>query len=334
MSAIASPGLVWANLVSIYVIWGSTYLGTALLIETMPPLAGSGLRFLIAGVLLVGIVAVLRGPRALAVSPRQLGSAALIGVMLLGVGLGTLSLASAHVPTGIAALVVASIPLWIIVFRILGRDIPGWRTLLGVAIGMLGLALIALPGGSEAPESGPAADGSGSAVWIIALLGSSAVWALGSWLSPRLTLPTDTLVVTTYEIFAAGIALFVVGLLRGERLDIAQVSGRSWFGFAFLVLVGSIIGYTSFAWLLGHAPLSLVSTYAYVNPAVAVLLGLIVFGEALSSDVVIGLTIVLGGVILVVRGESRARARSVTLLGDGVPAIDDDALPGDVPRPR
>lgn len=320
-------GLTWANMASVYLIWGSTYLGTALLIETLPPLAGSGLRFLLAGALLIGIVAIVRGPGSLRITRRQFASTALIGVLLLGVGLGTLSLASSHVPTGIAALVIASVPLWIVLYRMLGGDVPGWRTLLGVAVGMSGLALIALPGGTEAPESGPAAGSESAIVWIIALLGSSAVWAFGSWLSPRLELPADALVVTTYEILVAGVVLLGVGLLRGERFELAQVSGRSWAGLAFLVVFGSVIGYTSFAWLLGHAPLSLVSTYAYVNPAIAVLLGLMFFGEAISADVLIGLTVVLGGVVLVVRGESRSTA----LLGDGVPAVDDDALPRDEP---
>lgn len=308
-----TPLAVWTNLLVVYIVWGSTYIAIALVVETMPALIGAGLRFAIAAVLLVAYIAVRRGPRALALPKREWSSAMLIGVLLLGVGIGTASMALAHVPTGIAALIIASTPLWIICYRALAGDRPGGLTLAGVAVGIAGLAWIALPGGTESPTSGPAAGETGSLVgWTIALLVGSIIWGFGSWVSPRLPLPRDTMVMTTYQVLAGAIVLTTVGLLRGERLIIAEVSTASWLALVYLVVLGSLIAYTSYVWLLGNVPISLVSTYAYVNPVVAVVLGTIVFGEAISADVIVGITVVLGGVVLVVTGESRRRVSSAT----------------------
>lgn len=299
----------WVNLFIVYLVWGSTYLATAVLVETWPPLAGSGLRFLLASLLLAVYIIATRGTRALRVQRVELGSSVLIGVLLLSVGIGTLSLAVSHVPTGLAALLVATIPLWAVIIQAIGRRRPRPLTLAGVIIGLIGVALILLPGGTQAPQSGPAAEGTQVALWSLALLGSSIVWAFGSWLSPRLKTPSDTLVMTLYQMLTASTVLIVIGMLRGERFDFSSVSLASWLGLAYLVVFGSLIAYNAFTWLIAHASLSFVTTYAYVNPAVAVLLGFIVFGEALTTDVWIGLTVVLSAVALVVSGERVRRAR-------------------------
>lgn len=294
---------IWSALLIVYFVWGSTYVAIALMIETIPGLTGSGIRFVLAAAAMAVIVAIARGPRSLRVTRREAGTSALIGVMLLATGIGTVSVVSEHVPTSVAALIVATIPLWVVVIRLISGDRPRPFTLIGVAVGLVGLGAILLPGGTSAPASGPAADGTAIVAGTIALVFSTFLWALGSWLTPRLPRPSNILVFTTYQMLVAGIVLLIVGRIVGEELDLSAVSTSSWVGLAYLITFGSLIAYTAFTWLVGNAPLSLVTTYAYVNPAVAVVLGVIAFGEVVSSDVIIGVVFVLGGVALVVSGE-------------------------------
>lgn len=308
-----SPALrVWSALLIVYFVWGSTYVAIALMIETLPGLTGSGIRFVIAALAMAAIVAIARGPRTLRVTRREAGTSALIGVMLLATGIGTVSVVSNHVPTSIAALIIATIPLWVVVIRLVTGDRPRPFTLIGVAIGLIGLGAILLPGGTSAPASGPAANGTAIVAGSIALVCSSFLWALGSWMSPRLPRPSNTLVFTTYQMLVAGVVLLIAGRVSGEEIDLGAVSTSSWLGLIYLIVFGSLIAYTAFTWLVGNAPLSLVTTYAYVNPAVAVVLGVLAFGEVVSSDVIIGVVFVLGGVALVVSGERIRRQPVVT----------------------
>jgi drug/metabolite transporter (DMT)-like permease len=228
-----------------------------------------------------------------------------MGVALLGVGLGTVGLAQDYVPTGVMALIIASTPLTIVIWRVITGDRPARLTLVGVVIGLMGIGWMLLPGGTR-PVSGTDGD---VVFWSVLILIASLIWATTSFFSARLPKPADSFALTTYELLSGGIALTVVGLIIGERIDLSAISGRSWAGWIFLVTAGSVLAFTSFTWLINNAPISLASTYAYVNPAVAVLLGLLLYSEVLTSDVVIGLTVVLGGVILVVSGES-LRSRS------------------------
>lgn len=293
---------VWGPLVGLWLVWGSTYLGIGVMSTSdLPPLMANGSRFLAAALVLGGILAVVKGPRVFAVSRQELRSVAVMGVALLGVGIGTLSLAERYVPSGIAALLVAVMPLYVILLRLRSGDRPQRLTMVGVAVGLGGLALMMLPGGTE-PVSGTDGD---VVLWSLAILGSSFCWAFFSFRSVRYPFPGNPLVTTTYEMAFAALALLVVGLLRGERLSTSGVSPAGWWAWAWLILA-SIAGYTAYTWLLGHAPLSLTSTYAYVNPVVAVILGFLLISEPLTRDVVVGLTVVVGGVALVVTGERRA----------------------------
>jgi drug/metabolite transporter (DMT)-like permease len=286
--------------VALWLIWGSTYLGIAVVGTSMPPMLANGFRFLVAALVLGGVLVILRGPRFFAISPEQLRSVAIMGVALLGVGIGTVSMAERYVPSGVTALLIAVMPLWVILLRLRASDHPARLTLIGVAVGMIGLVLMLIPGGTR-----PVAGGDGDVVlWSVALMFSSFCWAFFSFRSTRYVFPKNALVTTTYEMLFAGAALLGVGALRGERLHLEQVSANSWWAWAYLI-VASIAGYTAYTWLLGHAPLSLTSTYAYVNPVVAVLLGFLIIGEAITPDVVVGLTVVVGGVALVVTGERR-----------------------------
>jgi drug/metabolite transporter (DMT)-like permease len=291
---------VWVPLIALWLVWGSTYLGIAVIGTSMPPLMGNATRFLAAALLLGLALVLVRGPRVLAVTLEQLRSTAIMGVALLAVGIGTLALAERYVPSGIAALIVAVMPLYVILFRLRAGDRPPGLTLLGVAIGLGGLALMLLPGGTV-PVSGTDAD---VVLWSAAILASSFCWAYFSWRSARYTFPSNPLVTTTYELAFAGAALLGIGAIRGERVQLEAVQPDAWWAWAWLV-AASLIGYTCYTWLLGHAPLSLTSTYAYVNPVVAVILGSLLLREALTRDVLLGLTVVVGGVALVVSGERR-----------------------------
>ncbi|MGD9954438.1 MAG: EamA family transporter [Candidatus Nanopelagicales bacterium] len=302
----ASAGRVWAALLVVYVVWGSTYLGIKLATESMPAQLALGFRFLVAAAVLAVVVRIRRGPGALRVAPRELGGAALVGVMLLGVGMSTVGLGQDYVPTGVAALLVAVTPVWIVLLRAGTGDRPRLVTWLGVGVGLVGVALLVLPGsdvaavGSATPQQ--------RAFWSLLIVLGSASWATGSFLQQRIPTPKDALVMSTYEMVAGGLALIAVGMLRGERWpDLFDATAVSWAGWVYLVLVGSLIAFSAFVWLIDHAPISLVSTYAYVNPVVAVALGTLVLGESLTGGVVLGGLIIIGGVMLVVSGERLTR---------------------------
>ena len=290
----------WGALAIVYVVWGSTYLGIRIAIETLPALLSGSLRFLTAALLLAGFLAVRQGPAVLRVAPRQLGSAALVGILLLTGGNGMVAIAEEHLATGLAALLVASVPLWLVVFRTATGDRPPVATLTGVITGFAGVALLSLLGHG----------GSGSAVSVVVVLVGSLSWALGSFLSGRLPLPANSLTTSVYEMAAGGLAMAGVGLLRGEHLDVTQVSARSWTALAYLVVFGSLAAFTAYSWLLGHAPISLVGTYAYVNPAVAVLLGALILSEPVTVTVLLGGAVIIAGVGIVVSTERRPRAIS------------------------
>ena len=299
----ASSLAVWSALSVVYVVWGSTYLAIAVTVESMPPLVALGTRFLTACAVLGLALVLRRGPRALAVPWPELRGAVVVGVLLLGVGMGVLALAEQHVPSGVAALIVAIMPLWVVILRAVTGDRPPLVTWLGVAVGIAGVVVLV----------GPGASGRGSEqrlFWSLAMLVSTACWAFGSFLQPKIATPRDPLVLSFYEMLTGGVALTLVGLLRGEHVsDLANATARSWWGWAYLVVVGSLFAYTAFVWLVGHAPLSLVSTYAYVNPVVAVLLGWWILGEPLTVGLLVGGAIVVVGVMLVVSAERMARRR-------------------------
>lgn len=288
------------RLLPLWLLWGATYLGIVLMLDSMPSLMGNGSRFLAASAVLATLLVVVRGPRILAVTRSQLRSLLVMGVMILGVGIGILGLAERYVPSGIAALLVSITPLIIVLFRIRAGERPARLTMAGVALGLIGLVLMLLPGGTV-PVAGSDQD---VVIWSIAIVLGSLSWAYFSWRSTSFDLPDDPLKTTVYELLVAGVAMSVVGFLIGERWDFDSITTASWIGWGYLMLA-SLIAYASYVWLLGNAPISLTATYAYVNPIVAVILGALIISEPLTRDVVIGLTIVVGGVVLVVTGERR-----------------------------
>jgi drug/metabolite transporter (DMT)-like permease len=300
---------IMGPLIMLWIIWGSTYMGIALMVKSMQPLLGSGSRFITASLILGTIVLLVKGPSAFRVTRAQLSGAAFMGVSILGISIGILTLAQRYVPSGIAALIVSVIPLWIIFFRLHAGDRPSRLTSLGVGVGLIGLVLMLLPGGTT-----PVNDATSTqvAIWSIAIACGSFSWAFFSYRSTRYEQPTEPLTTAVIELATAGIFLVVVGSLIGERWDFGVITQQSWFGWWFLVIV-SAVAYGAFVWLLNNAPMSLVATYAYVNPVVAVILGFVILNEATTSDVIVGLSIVVGGVVLVVTGERRTRLRLAAL---------------------
>jgi drug/metabolite transporter (DMT)-like permease len=285
---VTPQGKVWTALVTVYVIWGSTYLGIAYAGETIPPLFAASTRFIVAGALMAAVVG-LRGGT-LRVSRRALVSCVIIGALLPGAN-AVLFFAERKVPTGLASLIIASVPLWVVLLRLLGRERLPWPALAGVGVGFAGVAVLAHPSG-------------GATYWGIALCVISAVmWATGSVLSAWLVMPDDPFAATSYEMLAGGLLMLPFSLFTVHHFSPSMTSILGWI---YLVTFGSIVGYTAYTWLLANAPLGLVSTYAYVNPIVAIVLGVLFRGEHLTWRLLVGAVIVVVAVALVVRQEPPA----------------------------
>ena len=290
---------IWLGLGAIYVIWGSTYLAIRVMVRTVPPLLGAGVRFAIAGVVLLGVLTVRRGLHGIRVPAAQLATTALIGVLLAAGGNGLVTVAERHVPSGLAALIVASIPLWIVIYRLLGRDRVAPATLLGVAIGFVGVGILLLPGAR------PAGVPLGSTLLLVA---AAASWGGGSFAAQRLPLPRDPLVSTGWQMAWGGLVLLVAGGLSGESAP-SSIGAKPALAFVYLVVIGSLVAYTAYAWLLQNAPISQVATYAYVNPLVAVVLGAVFLGETVGAATVAGTALIVASVAVIVRREARPRVK-------------------------
>jgi drug/metabolite transporter (DMT)-like permease len=287
---------VWTALVTVYVIWGSTYLGIAVTGETIPPLFAASTRFIAAGSLMVLVVLLRRGK--LRVSRRALASCVLIGILLPGAN-AVLFFAERDVPTGLASLIIASVPLWVVLLRLVGRERLPWQALAGVGVGFAGVAVLAQPSGG--------ATASGIALCVL----SAVMWSVGSVLSARVTMPDDPFAATAYEMLAGGLVMLPISLFTVHDFSPSTASILGWI---YLVTFGSIVGYTAYVWLLANAPLGLVSTYAYVNPVVAIALGVAFRGEQLTWRLLLGAAIVVVAVATVVRQEPP----SATQIEEGV----------------
>ena len=290
---------MWTALGLVYVVWGSTYLAIAYVVDSLPALLSASLRFAVAGLLLAAYLRVRRGRAAFRASRRQAIGAFGIGALLLLGGNGLVTLAEQrNVPSGLAALLVAAVPLWVVLLRAGSGDRPAGRTLLGVGLGFIGVAVLLLPGAR--PE--------GVALLpALMVVGSSILWSIGSFTATRIELPGDALLTTTLQMLGGCVALGVAGLGAGERFEPSAVTGQSVAALAYLVVFGSLVAFTAYSWLLGVAPVSQVATYAYVNPVVAVLLGALVAGEAVGGTTVIGGVVTVLAVALVVGEQGRRR---------------------------
>jgi drug/metabolite transporter (DMT)-like permease len=290
-------------LVTVYLVWGSTYLGIKYAVAGLPPFLAMGVRFLLAGAVLCAAVLLLRGRGALRMARSRAATAALCGLFLLVGGNGLVAVAEQDVDSGLAALLIAGTPLWVVLLRALLRDRPSAGTVAGLLLGLTGVAVLLLPGVRGAAALGP--------MLLVCL--SSVLWSVGTVLATRRPMPADPFAATVVEMAAGGVGLVVLGSVGGEwgRLDLAGTSPSAWIAFSCLVLVGSVIGYSAYVWLLARAPLSLATTYAYVNPAVAVALGALFLSEPLTSNVLVGGAVIIAAVAWVITSEARARRRPV-----------------------
>jgi drug/metabolite transporter (DMT)-like permease len=297
--------MTWVALWIVYVIWGSTYFAIAYVIETMPPLLSMGIRFMLAGILLGLFIIARNGFQEIAVPRNEIRTSVVLGFVLLGFGLGNVAVAEKHVPSGIVALIIAALPLWIAIFRFVSGERPSSRTWLGLCVGFVGVALLLKPGSVQSVSG----EGSSTVIfYMIMVLVGNIGWALGTFLAPRFPLPKNALVFTAYELLAGGVSLTLAGVFKGETLgDFLDGSNWSWLWFAYLVIFGSIIAYSAYLWLVQNAPVSLTATYAYVNPVIAVALGAVFLDEVITASYAIGGLIIVLGVLVVVSGESNKK---------------------------
>jgi drug/metabolite transporter (DMT)-like permease len=293
---------LWLALGTVYVVWGSTYLGIAVAIQSLPPFLMLALRFLIAGGVLVGWE-LLRNGRSVLPTWRQLRDSAIVGALLLGIGNGFVGLGEARsVPSGIAAILVAMMPLWLAVFAWLYfRERLPRMAVLGVIVGLVGVALLVWPfGGGSA-----AFDALGIAVLLIAPIG----WTHGSLFSAhRADLPRRPLMASGVQMLAGAVSLALEGALTGElgRVHPEAVTLPSILALVYLITIGSMVGFNAYAWLLRHAPLPLVGTYAYVNPVVAVALGALFLSESITTRTLVAAAVIVAAVAMIVTARSRA----------------------------
>lgn len=298
-----NPVKVWTALITVYLVWGSTYLGIAILVKTAPPLISMGARFVLAGIILGLFLMLFKGAKILKITGREALATLFLGGLLLGFGLGNLTLAERYVPSGIAALIVAALPIWVTLFQYFAGIVPDKRTLLGVTLGIIGVAIIVLPNRATTSDTGE-----NLAFWMLMILFGNIAWAFGTFVTPRIGVPKNSLVLTTYQMFFGGVTLALAGLVRGERVNsqsLAEISSSSLWAWIYLIFVGSILGYGAYIWLITHVSLTLASTYAYVNPIVAVALGILILSEPFSLLMAIGGAIVIFGVILVLQSNKR-----------------------------
>lgn len=300
-----STAAVATALLIVYVVWGSTYLGIAVMIETMPPLLAAGVRYGTAGlIMLVALVVHARWQASDEPAERptraHIRSAFIIGTLLLLGGNGGVVLAELRIPSGVAAVLVATVPIWLAVFdAIVTRRRPSTLVIGGLIAGIAGVAVLL------APVEG--LDGL-DPIGILLVLGAAISWAIGSLYARRAPLPRSGLLGTALEMMAGGVVLVAAGTVLGEigRTDVSQFSLSSILAIAYLVVFGSIVAFTAYTWLLANVPVSTVGTYAYVNPIVAVALGALILGEPITPRTLIAAAIIIGAVVAMVSGRPRA----------------------------
>ena len=296
---------VWIALAVVYVVWGSTYLGIKIAVDTIPPLLAAGSRFLVASLLLAAILA-WRGT-SIRVTRRELGASAIAGGLLLGLGVGLVHVAETRIDSSVAAMIAGT------VLRLLAGENPARATRLSTLTGLFGLLLVVAPG-----------LGAGStALGLAVMISASMSWTLGSFLSKRLSLPSDPFVASVYEMAFGGAFLMLGAAVFGEYGEVSSGTFAldSVLAWVYLVVMGSVVGFSAYAWLLRVAPISLVVTHQYVNPLVAIALGMAFLGERPSPWTLAGAALVIGAVYVAIRAEfPRKAARPGTVAPRGTPA--------------
>ena len=289
----ASRGLVIAAFAAIYLIWGSTYLGIRFAVETLPPFLMGGARFLTAGLILYAWLRATGTPAPSLVNWRR---AALASALLLGVGNGAVNWAEQKVSSGLTALIIAGTPVWFALFDWLrpGGTRPTLQTVFGIAVGFGGVLMLI---SSRSTLRG----GSTDFIGVVLLVCASVAWAVGSLYTKYAPKPESPMMVAAQQMIAGGIILSLSGLAMGEAatFDVARVSARSLAAFVYLTLIGSLLGFSAYAWLLKATTPARLSTYAYVNPVIAVLLGWTLGGEVLTARMLTAAAVIVSGVVVI-----------------------------------
>ena len=312
--------LSWIALGVVYVVWGSTYLAIRVGVGHLPPMLLAGIRYVIAGALLYAIARPIArraasGRPASAPGMTKLGArawlaGAVIGILLLFAGNGGVTVGETTLPSGFAAVLVATVPLWMVVFAWpLQHQRVTLRSAIALAVGLGGV--IILVGGGTA---------SGRISGVIIVLGAAAAWGFGSVLSHRIAVPSHAMLAAAIEMLAGGVVLLIVGASSGEfsRIHWSSVPATSWIALAYLIGPGSILAFTAYAYALSHLPVTTVSTYAYVNPVVAVLAGIVFLGEQFTWREGLGTGLVLASVVITLR-RSRGTSRPAPARADEMP---------------
>jgi drug/metabolite transporter (DMT)-like permease len=304
---------IWIALLALYIVWGSTYLAIRFSVETIPPFLHAALRFLISGAILY-VWRRMAGDPAPTLSNWK--STAIVGAALLLGGNGLVAWAEQSVPSGIAALMISTSPFWLVLFESLrtGGAKPTWQSIAGLIVGFGGVFILIGPAEIIGGE------GSFDTFGIILLLFAPFFWSLGSIYARGADMPKSTLLGTGMEMLTGAVALFIVSLVKGELngFSFGLVSMRSWLGLAYLITFGSLVGFVSYGWLLHNAPVSLMSTYAYVNPVVAVFLGNLLADEPLNARILIASAIIIGSVIFINSArQPKVKTKSLQAVPDG-----------------
>jgi drug/metabolite transporter (DMT)-like permease len=316
------PALVaWICLVIVYIVWGSTYLAIRVGVETMPPLLMAAARNLVAGLIMFpiavfslrasaapsrrGLPSSLLRRSSVQAAPRRSGSrakptrkewagCAIVGILLL-VANGLVGIGEQTVPSGLAALLVATVPLWLLgMDAVLNHARLGWATMGGLLLGLAGVGLLSGLGDRSHGIS---------ALGVFIILGAAAMWALGTIMARRVTIPSSPALASGMQLLCGGAALLALSAAAGEfgSLHLGQISTRSWLALGYLIVIGSIVAFSAYGIAVRALPTATVATYAYVNPVIAVLLGTLILNEQLTPAMLAGGALIVGAVVLVVR---------------------------------
>lgn len=289
--------LMVAAFAAVYLVWGSTYLAIKYAIETFPPFLMAGGRFIVAGAILytwARFSSDYEKPKR-----EHWRTSLVVGTFLLLGGNGAVVFAQHYISSSLAALLVATEPFFIVLLTWLwlkgGRPTP--RVIIGLAVGFVGVWLLI----AGQKSIGSSTSGAEQLLGTFAIIGGALSWAIGSIYGLRAPVPKSSILTAGMQMLAGGFVLMIVSLVTGEwqRFEIAQVSTNSWLAVAYLIVFGSLIGFTAYSWLLKNAQPAMVSTYAYVNPMVAVLLGWLVAGETMTGQMLVGAGVVVGSVVLI-----------------------------------
>jgi len=289
--------MVWMALWIVYIVWGSTYLAIRVTVETLPPLLTAGVRFILAGGVIFLWLRIRKGKGAGHVTLSEMLWSTLIGAGLIMGGNGLVMIAEQDVPSSYAALIIASVPLWVVVLRYVLRERVNLVTLLSVVVGFVGVGVLVVPGDKP---------GDATTMGVFLLVLASIFWASASFFAKKVPLPKDPFANTAMQMVGGGAVTLVAGLIHGELGQFAwsDVSDSSIIAFSYLVSIGSLVAFTAYVWLLQNAPISKVATYAYVNPVIAIFLGWLILSESITTTILVGAAVIVSSVAFIVSKES------------------------------